>query len=266
MGSGVMGVDFSGASAAGDALWVTEATRTAVGVRIEDCYRATDRWGRDRESAHAGLVERIAADDVRTAGLDFPFSLPQALLDARCDGTWHGFLEWVGSDDGPADPAAFSAVCRDTAETIAGKRDLRREADARRGALCPYTNRVRSMTYHGARDVLGRLGTRDDTAVVPMQDDGEADTTVCEVYPAATFGWLGCYREGYKTTDGARARREYNLATVADCSVTLGDHRGTYLANHDALDSLAAAVSAARVDDGARPTPAGTREEGCIYV
>ncbi|MDS0281134.1 DUF429 domain-containing protein [Haloarcula onubensis] len=266
MGSGVMGVDFSGASAAGDALWVTEATQTEVGLRIEDCYRATDRWGRSRESAHAGLVERIAAEDVHTAGLDFPFSLPQALLDERCGGDWRGFLSWVAGSDRPADPAAFSETCRSTAETTVGKRDVRRETDARRGALCPYTNRVRSMTYHGARNVLGSLATREDTAVVPMQDGAHADTVVCEVYPAATFGWLGCYREGYKNTDGARARREHNLAAVADCGVALGDHRETYLDNHDAVDSLAAAVSAARVDGGARPTPAGTREEGCIYV
>jgi len=262
----VLGVDFSGASAAGDALWVTEATQTDVGVRIEDCYRATEKWGRDRESAHAGLVEHVAADDVRTAGLDFPFSLPQPLLDAECGGTWRGFLEWVGSTDGPADPAAFSAACRDTAETAVGKRDVRRETDARRGALCPYTNRVRSMTYHGARDVLGRLATREDTAVVPMQDGADAGTVICEIYPAATFGWLGAYREGYKNTDGARARREYNLTAIEDCSVALEDHRETYVGNHDALDSLAAAVSAARVDSGARTTPAGTREEGCIYV
>ena len=255
MGSGVMGVDFSGASAAGDALWVTEATQTDVGVRIEDCYRATERWGRDRESAHAGLVERIAADDVRTAGLDFPFSLPQSLLDTECDGTWLGFLEWVGSDGGPADPAAFSAVCRETAEASVGKRDVRRETDARRGALCPYTNRVRSMTYHGARDVLGNLATRDDTAVVPMQNGDGASTLVCEVYPAATFGWLGAYREGYKNTDGARQRRESNVAAIEDCSVALGEHRETYLENHDALDSLAAAVSAAcHSSRGSRPS------------
>jgi len=265
MGHGVLGVDFSGASAAGDALWVTEATQTDVGVRIEDCYRATDEWGRDRESAHAGLVERITDGDVRTAGLDFPFSLPQALLDAECEGTWRGFVEWVAGDDGPADPAAFSERCRATAETAGGKRDIRRETDARRGALCPYTNRVRSMTYHGARNVLGRLAPREDTAVVPMQD-AAAETLVCEVYPAATFGWLGAYREGYKTTDGARPRREANLAAIEDCSVAIGDYRETYLDNHDALDSLAAAVSAARVDDGALGEFVGTREEGCIYV
>jgi len=263
MGSRVLGVDFSGARQAGDACWVTEATHTDVGVRITDCYRATDRWGRDRESAHAGLAERITDDDVATAGLDFPFSLPQTLLDARCSGDWRGFLAWVSGSGGPTDPAEFSAQCRETAGERGGSRDLRRETDARRGALCPYTNRVRSMTYHGARNVLGVLATREDTAVVPMQND--AETIVCEVYPAATFGWLGAYQEGYKSDD-ARARREYNLGAIEDCSVAVDDYRQRYLDNHDALDSLAAAVTAARVDDGARPTPAGTREEGCIYV
>ncbi|MDS0277408.1 DUF429 domain-containing protein [Halomicroarcula sp. S1AR25-4] len=265
MGSGVLGVDFSGASAAGDALWVTEATQTAAGMCIDACYRATAEWGRDRESAHAGLVERIRDDDVGTVGLDFPFSLPQSLLDAQCGGHWRGFLEWVCSDSGPASSDGFSEACRHTAEMTAGKRDIRRETDARRAALCPYTNRVRSMTYHGARDVLGRLADDPDTAVAPMQGH-DAETVVCEVYPAATFGWLGCYREGYKTTDGARARRETNVEAVAACSVDLGDHRETYHRNHDALDSLAAAVSAGRVADGARPTPVGTVEEGTIYV
>jgi len=266
MTADILGVDFSGARAAGDALWVTEATHTPAGLRVEDCYRATDRWGRDRADAHAGLVSRVTAGGVDTVGLDFPFSLPTSLLEARCGGDWRGFLSWVGGDDGPADPAAFSEACRTSADAIAGTRDIRRETDARRGALCPYTNRVRSMSYHGARDVLAPLADREDTAVVPMQDGAGAATTVCEVYPAATFGWLGAYREGYKNTDGARARREHNVAAVEDCSVIMDDHRETFLENHDALDSLAAAVSAARVDDGAGPTPAATREEGCIYV
>jgi len=267
MGAGVLGVDFSGASTAGDAIWVTEATQTSVGLRIEDCYRATDRWGRDRESAHAGLVERITAGDVATAGLDFPFSLPQSLLDEQCDGTWRGFLDWVGGDDGPADPSAFTAACRSGMETVTdgAASDRRRETDYQRAGLCPYAKHVQYQTFYGARNVLASLADDAETAVVPMQD-GDAETIVCEVYPAATFGWLGCYREGYKNADGERSRRVANVDAIADCSVALGDHRETYVENHDALDSLAAAFSAARVDTGARPTPVGTAAEGQIYV
>lgn len=266
MGSGVLGVDFSGASAAGDALWVTEATQTAVGLRIEECYRATDKWGRDRETAHAGLVERITDDDVEMVGLDFPFSLPKTLLDEHCDGTWRGFLEWIGGDEGPTDPEAFSSTCRASAEQLTGSRDVRRETDFQRGGLCPYTNRVRAMTFYGGRDVLGRLADTPDTAVVPMQDADATDTLVCEVYPAATFSWLGGFREGYKTADGARRRRQRNVDTIEACSVSLDGHWETYFENHDALDSLAAAVSAARIDDGSGPAITGPDSEGHIYV
>ncbi|MEF8829746.1 MAG: DUF429 domain-containing protein, partial [Haloarcula sp.] len=44
------------------------------------------------------------------------------------------------------------------------------------------------------------------------------------------------------------------------------DHRDTYLGTHDALDSLAAVVSAGRLADGARPPASGPESEGCIYV
>ncbi|WP_284007682.1 DUF429 domain-containing protein [Haloarcula pelagica] len=267
MNEGVLGVDFSGASAAGDALWVTEATPTPRGLRVDECYRASDRWGSDREAAHAGLRERITDDDIGTVGLDFPFSLPQTVLDAQCRGTWTGLCAWLGGSDGPNDPRSFSQRCRQTAEMAVEKRDVRRETDLRRGALCPYTNRTRSMTFYGVRDVLGRLAERDDIAVVPMQEEtSETTTRVCEVYPAATFSWLGCYREGYKNVEGARDRRSENVDAVSDCSVLVGAHRRQYLDNHDALDSLAAAVTTARVADGARPTPAGPVTEGCIYV
>jgi len=266
MGVGVLGVDFSGARTAGDALWVTEATQTSVGLRIENCYRATDKWGRDRESAHGGLVELITAGDIGTAGLDFPFSLPQSLLDAQCGGTWRGFLDWVGGDDGPADPSAFTAACRSGMEDVTdgASSDRRRETDYQRAGLCPYAEYVQHQTFYGARNVLSPLAADAETAVLPMQDD--AGTVVCEVYPAATFGWLGCYREGYKNADGERARRVANVDAIVECSVALGDHRETYVENHDALDSLAAAVSAARVEAGARPTPVGTVEEGQIYL
>ncbi|MFB6224060.1 MAG: DUF429 domain-containing protein [Haloarcula sp.] len=265
MSGRVLGVDFSGAASAGDALWVTEAIPTGEGLRVERCYRATDHWGRDRESAHTGLVERVTGGDVGTVGLDFPFSLPQSLLDAQCGGTWTGFVDWLASESGPANPKALSEACRHTAEMATGSRDIRRETDFRRGALCPYTNRTRSMTFYGVRDVLGRLRTADDTAVVPMQG-WDADTLVAEVYPAATFGWLGCYREGYKNADEPRQRREANVSAVEACSVTLDDHRDTYLGNHDALDSLAAALSAGRLADGARSPALGPESEGCIYI
>jgi hypothetical protein len=264
----ILGVDFSGASEAGRDLWVTEATQSANGLRIERCYRAADEWGRDREDAHGGVAEHIAAGAFRTAGLDFPFSLPQGLLDAECGGSWNGLLNWVADGGGPSDPTAFAEQCRNSATrlTDGAVSNLRRETDLQRAGLCPYAPQVMYQTFYGARNVLKQLAAHNDTAVVPMQEDSDSQTAVCEVYPAATFGWLGCYREGYKNTAGERNRRKANVAALEDCSVDPGRFRETYIENDDALDSLAAAVSAARVDGGARPTPAGTRAEGCIYV
>jgi hypothetical protein len=260
MTPGVMGADFSGAADAGRSIWVTEARHTPDGLVVEDCYRAADEWGSDRESAHAGLRER--ATDFAVAGLDVPFSLPQPVLAARCGGTWRGFCEWL-TGDGPEDPDAFASACRSTARehTGDGSAALRRETDLRRAALCPYGRRVQYQTFHGVRNVLAGLADDPDAAVAPMQS-GAASTRVVEVYPAATFGWLGLYREGYKDDRDRRAR---NVAGIETCSVDLGGFRETYESNHDALDSLATAVSAGRI--GHRDPPLhGPCEEGHIFV
>jgi hypothetical protein len=260
MTAGVLGADFSGAADAGRSIWVTEATHTSDGLVVEDCYRAADRWSSDREDAHARLRTRVT--DFAVAGLDFPFSLPRPVLADRCGGTWLGLVDWL-TGDGPGDPDAFASACRSTARehTGDGSAALRRETDLRRAALCPYGRRVQYQTFYGVRNVLAWLTDRDDAAVRPMQVTPGA-TRVVEVYPAATFGWLGLYREGYKDD---RGRRTTNVDGIEACSVDLGGFRETYAADDDALDSLAAALSAGRVTDRDPPLY-GPREEGHIYV
>ena len=262
MSSRVLGVDFSGASDAGRSLWLTEARETGDGLRVEDCYRAADEWGPDREEAHAGLRSRLTAFDV--VGLDFPFSLPQALLDEHCDGEWAGLVEWL-TLDGPTDPDEFASTCRSSAReyTGDGTASLRRETDLRRAALCPYDRMVQYQTFYGIGNVLAGLADDPAVAVAPMQD-GDAPTRVVEVYPAATFGWLGLYREGYKGDQ--RDRRGTNVDGIEACSVDLGGFREAYERHHDALDSLAAVVSAGRVAESGGQPLHGSREEGHIYV
>jgi len=257
----ILGVDFSGAADAGRSIWVTEARDAADGLVVEDCYSGADAWGSDRESAHAGLVSRVR-EDVTVAGFDFPFSLPRPLLADHCGGSWRGFLEWL-TGEGPDDPDAFASTCRSSARahTDDGTATLRRETDLRRAALCPYDRLVQYQTFHGARNVLAPLADDDDVAVAPIQSAG--DTRVVEVYPAATFGWLGLYREGYKGED--RRRRVANVDGIEACSVDLGGFRETYESEHNALDSLAAAVSAGRAAATDHPRH-GPRVEGHIYV
>lgn len=262
MGSRVLGVDFSGAAGAGRSLWLTEARRTGDGLVVEDCYRAADEWGAARERAHDGVRERVTAD-FGVVGMDFPFSLPQALLDDHCGGTWRGLVAWL-CGDGPDDPDTFASTCRSTARgyTGDGTATLRRETDLRRAALCPYGSHVQDRMFYGVQNVLGGLADDPGVAVVPMQSAAADDTRVVEVHPAATFGWLGLYREGYRRDH--RERRATNLDGIEACSVDLGGFRDTYESSHDALDSLAAALSAGRVE--ADPPCHGPREEGHIYV
>ncbi|MFB6308101.1 MAG: DUF429 domain-containing protein [Haloarculaceae archaeon] len=265
MGSRVLGVDFSGASDAGEGIWLTEAAGEPDGLSVTDCFNAGDRWGTDRQRAHGRLREYVADEAFDVVAVDAPFSLPKPVLEACCGGHWAGLVEWVGGDGGPDDAVAFAEQCRDAASETTGDTDhLRRETDFRRGALCPYDVRTQYQTYWGVRNVIGPLARTDGVAVAPMQDD--AETVVIEAYPAATFGWLGLYREGYKGDDGARDRRATNVEGIEACSVDLDAHRELYTSVHDALDSLAAAVTAGRVADGARPDPHGPRSEGHIYV
>jgi hypothetical protein len=266
MGSRVLGVDFSGASDAGRSIWATEARHTDDGLVVEDCYRAADEWAVDRESALAGLRAR-ATEGFGVVAFDFPFSLPAALLDEHCGGTWHGLVEWLAGD-GPDDPDTFASTCRSTAReyTGDGTAALRRETDLRRAGLSPYDETVKKQTFYGVRDVLAAFVDEESVVVSPMEDGRRAvsdPTRVVEVYPAATFGWLGLYREGYKGDH--RERRATNVDGIETCSVDLGGFRGAYEASHDALDSLAAAVSGARAAS-TDPPRHGPRAEGHIYV
>lgn len=265
MGSRVLGVDFSGASDAGRAVWLTEARTTGEGLAVTDCYRAAEVFGVDREAALSGLRER-ATEGFDVVALDFPFSLPEALLAEHCGGTWRGLVEWLAGD-GPEDPDRFASVCRSTARehTGDGTAALRRETDLRRAALCPYGERVKHQTFHGVRDVLGSFVDDPSMAVTPMEEPAGADTRVVEVYPAATFGWLGLYREGYKGGGDGRSRRARNVDGIEACSVDVGEFRGTYESEHDALDSLAAALSGGRAL-ATDPPLLGPRAEGHIYV
>lgn len=260
MSERVLGVDFSGAADAGQSIWLTEARRTPDGLVVEDCSRAADEWAVEREPAHAGLTERVTSG-FAVVGLDFPFSLPQLLLDELCGGTWGGLIEWVAGS-GPDDPSAFASTCRETARRITDDDSaaVRRETDLRRAALCPYGTRVQYQTFYGLRNVLSELAAESGVAVAPMQSAGS--TRVLEVYPAATFGSLGCYREGYKGTDGER--RSTNVDVIEAHGVDLGGFRERYETHHDALDSLAAAVSAGRAQED--PSTYGPRDEGCIFV
>jgi hypothetical protein len=241
----VIGVDFSGAAEPADGLWVTRGEAMDGTLTVTDVFDG-GRWGTDRAQIHQGLVEYVREDAVDIVGMDFPFGLPEALFEGEEGDTWEDVLAWVGEMD--AEVNAFRSACgeRGREATDGESAQLRRETDWRRGALCPYNVQIQYQTFFGLRNVLTPLADGEETVVVPQQGPPGGKTAVVEVYPAATFGRLGLYREGYKSdTDIAQARRKTNVQGLTDVGIELDREQfDQYVTDPDALDSLAAAHAA----------------------
>ena len=274
----VYGVDFSGASQAGESVWVTEATVTdSETLRVERCERAddflTDHYPgeptTDREPTLAALAAFVRGLDSRAAvGFDFPFAVPRAVA-AGAFGA-DSWREVVAAVEECGDADAFAETC---VEWTATEREddatyLRRETDETHGAFSPYHFFVQHQTYHGIADVLAPVA--DHARVVPFDDPATGSgPVVAETYPAGVLDALGLCREGYKGAEEShQTRRRRNLDGLADrTDVGIPDGlRETYLGDRegDALDSLLAAVAVCRNRDGWGHEPGSL--EARIYV
>jgi hypothetical protein len=267
----VVGVDFSAAKAdAGRRTWVAEA---AVGDGELELTALSDAAGHlgcapSREATLAALVEYLTAarEERVVVGLDFPFSLPAALL---AGDDWHAFVaatpgRWGRLDGVDSPRALYEAATRLAAAENAS---LRRATDAARGGQEPTGFRIKTQTYYGVSAVLRRVAG--DVAVAPFDDAAAADTVLVEAYPAALFDSLsGATRTGYKrdTREGVEARRR-NAAALEAAGVGFGGDEAFAVATDDALDAVAAAVAAwrAAADDFAVDGD-GAGAEGHIYA
>lgn len=267
----VVGVDFSAARrAAGRRTWLAEARADGEALELEGLEDAAGRLGCDpsREETLDALVEHVAGLDGAVVGLDFPFSLPAALLDAD----WHSFVDatperWGRLGDVDSPEALYEAATRFADEAGVG---LRRATDGRRGGQEPTGFRIKTQTYYGISRVL--KGLHRDAAVAPFDDPTGSSPAVVEAYPAACFDALGANRTGYKrdTRAAVEARRE-NVSALERAGVDVADHGHVAVASEHALDAVAAAVAAwraARAEfavDG-EADRATVEREGHIYV
>jgi len=267
------GVDFSGARDAGDHIWVSTVDLTADEPTVLDCQPATDALEAhyrgaptaERDATLAALASFVASRSADSViGFDFPFSVPEQVARGALGAeTWPGVVDAVAAC-GSAD--AYAEACAEWAREHTDRTYLKRDTDAARGALSPYHFFVNAQAYHGMADVL--TAVRGDATVVPF-DPRDAGPVVAEVYPAATLDALGRHREGYKgNSDTERRRREQNLTGILDhTSASVRSavrERVVADAGGDALDSLVAAVAAAR-NVGAFDYGTGG-VEGRIYV
>jgi hypothetical protein len=257
----VYGVDFSGASRAGENIWVTAAAAEGDTLRVRDCGRAdevlADYSGGGggggpttaREPTLAALAAFVGRRERAAFGFDFPFSVPRAVAEGAFGAdSWREVAAAV-ADCGDADAFAETCVEWTNASADDGATYLKRETDREHGAFSPYHFFVQHQTYHGVADVLAAVA--DEARVAPFDPPAAGGPVVAETYPAGVLDALGLCREGYKGTEDAHERRRARtldgLAELAGVSVP-GGLRERYLddADGDALDSLLAAVAVFR--------------------
>jgi hypothetical protein len=130
----VFGVDFSGAVDGGKYIWVAEGRVEDGTLVVESCERASDHFGARIEPCLVRLVEGIAAQSDAAFGCDFPFSVPELLLNG---GSWLDYVRGFGGAF--ATPDAFRAACR----AASGGRETKRLTDIEtKTPFCSYNLRI----------------------------------------------------------------------------------------------------------------------------
>lgn len=239
-----IGIDFSGARNAGDAIWIAAGSDSDGCLVVDHLQRARDLPGgaANRAQALAALRAYLLVQDHALVGLDFPFSLPRDLIEAA---NWPQFAGAFAARF--PDPEAFRADCC----RRSNGRELKRRTDRRaRTPFAAYNLRLYRQTYWGIADILAPLAEDRRIAIAPVLERPDARCTLAEACPASTLKRLGCYRP-YKGRAELHLRsRRTILERLSEerlaCGHTLQDiaiaDRGG-----DALDAIIAAATMWRV-------------------
>lgn len=241
----IVGIDFSGAAAAGSAIWIAAGHLEDGRVCIESCGAAAALPGshRDRDRCLPALVAHIGQMRRAIVGCDFPFSLPARMIEAP---SWRAFVLAFGERFPSA--RAFLDDCRRRGDG----REIRRACDRdSRVPFAAYNLRIYRQTYHGIRDFLAPLVRGAHAVVLPMQVADGDRPWVIETCPASTLKHADLY-PSYKGASAAarEARRrivrglvQYGLLSPLSPSLQRLAIENT---GGDALDSMIAAAAAGR--------------------
>jgi hypothetical protein len=245
MAERIIGIDFSGAEKAGNAIWIAEGRFDGERVHIERCGPAAGLpdSGPERTYCLPALVNFIATQGNAIIGCDFPFSLPSTMIDSS---GWRAFALALGSRFPSAED--FLADCR----RRANGREIRRACDRdSRVPFAAYNLRIYRQTYYGIRDVLAPLLRTNGAVVLPMEKPRPDRPWVIEICPASTLKHAGLYPSYKGSGDAARSARRHIVTglvrrgLLAPLSQTL---RRLAIENQggDALDSMIAAAATGR--------------------
>ena len=245
-----IGIDFSAASKdGGRRTWIAEAVPDDSGLTIERLFPAASLPGSgpDRDTMLPALRRYLAGARNSLIGLDFPFSVPAALMDGD---DWRSFASRLGTRFD--EPEAFRDWCR----RRSNGREWRRRCDVEaRTPFAAYNLRIYRQTYWGIVGILAPLAVDRQVDIAPV-DCGRrtADNTgvpvLAEICPASTLKRLDCYGS-YK---GAKNEHALARGSIAERLIEEGCRlspsiRAMAVQNRggDALDSLVGCFTAWRI-------------------
>ncbi len=183
----IYGIDFSGAAAAGQHIWICAAEMRNQQLRIEKCLPAAEflNCAPAREPCLAALRNFIGSQSRSVFALDFPFGLPAGMVAAA---DWTSFACRFPARF--ATPHQFREFCRRAAGGTEVKRRTDRES---RAPFSPYNLRIFRQTYYGIREILAPLVAADRARVLPMQPPHPDKPWTLETCPASLLKKRGCY-------------------------------------------------------------------------
>lgn len=243
----LVGVDFSGARDAGNRIWIAEGSPQNGRLVLDRLHRARDLpgGGAARTPALAALRAYLADQVGALVGLDFPFGLPEALVE---EPDWRAFAD--GFARRHADAGSFRNSCRRRSDGREWKRRTDREAKT---PFAAYNLRLYRQTYWGIAGVLAPLLAADRTdrvAIAPVLMRPGASVTLAEVCPASSLKRLGCYGP-YKGYGGRRRMaREAILGRLVLEGLSVNGEMAEIIAadiGGDALDAVVAAATGWRL-------------------
>ena len=270
----IMGVDFSGARGDNN-TWLTRGVLEGVSLSLKDVGRV----------ARGNLTSILASSSGPTiAALDFPFAPPRSFAEFWSPGCRTMVDLWEAAAS--MEYEGFLAL-RD--EFVLAYGEPKRACDPPESYSCLHmVNPIMvPMTFRGMQ-MLHQLWfgeTSNAISVPPMPDcsypGSVAITELLEVMPGAVLRRLELPYKGYKGGSRASERRRVIAANLPQRALPVefefGVFEGLARRNHDALDSIVAAVAAAlwalSPDRFSRPPAEGEQgydpvvlQEGWLYA
>ncbi|SET04420.1 Protein of unknown function [Methanococcoides vulcani] len=241
----VYGVDFSGSKTACKKIWVSRGTIHKRTLHISSCCPISDLMPesirKDRDNCLAFLQDLISTETEAIFGLDFPFGLPEAILNGQ---DWESsILNFSTKYESPDD---FRAKCRNRT----GNKEIKRTTDRQKKApFCVYNLRLYRQTYYGIRYILEPLLKKKGARIIPMQTPLQHKASVAEICPACTLKRNGIYVPYKGKNNRELENRRMILSAIKKWKIELEEEvmkAALEDTEGDALDSIIAAYASYR--------------------